>query len=133
MELAKGRILKRNYVIFAAKFKHANYFQFKDFYVRFMTLQSIVFKLFAKIMKQSCVFCCSSCISLEPTSHLKTDISSLPILVNIQRLRENRKWILFVTNGAKWLSVSLRTKWLWNRFLLQVFAPVLSKEFLTFR
>ena len=47
------------------------YFQFKDFHVPFMTLQSIGFKLFAKIMKVSCVFCCSSCINFNPTSHLK--------------------------------------------------------------
>ena len=46
------------------------YFQFKDFHVPFMTLQSIGFKLFAKIMRGGCVFCCSSCISFNPTSHL---------------------------------------------------------------
>ena len=54
------------------KFEYANYlFPFKDFYVVFMTLQSIGFKCFAKIMKGSCVFCCSSCVSFIPTSHLK--------------------------------------------------------------
>ena len=47
-------------------------FQFKEFYEPFMTLQSIGFKFFAKIMKGSCVFCGSSCISFNPTSHLKT-------------------------------------------------------------
>ena len=46
------------------------YFEFKDFYVSFMTLQSIGFKFFAKMMKGSCVFYCSSCISFNPTSHL---------------------------------------------------------------
>ena len=34
-----------------------------------MTLQSIGFKVFAKIMKESCAFCCSGCISFNP-SHL---------------------------------------------------------------
>ena len=45
-------------------------FQFKDFHEPFMTLQSIGFNFFAKIMRGSCVFCCSSCISFNPTSHL---------------------------------------------------------------
>ena len=36
-----------------------------------MTLVSIGFKCFAKIMKGSFVFYCSSCISFNPTSHLK--------------------------------------------------------------
>ena len=35
-----------------------------------MTLQSIGFKFFAKIMKGSCVFCCLSCISFNLPSHL---------------------------------------------------------------
>ena len=35
-----------------------------------MTLQSTGFKFFAKIMWESCVFCCSSCISFSPTNHL---------------------------------------------------------------
>ena len=67
MELAKGRGFKMNYVNFAAKI----YFQFKDFDVPFITLQSIGLKCFAKVMKGSCVFYCSSCISFNPTSHLK--------------------------------------------------------------
>ena len=36
-----------------------------------MTLQRIGFKFFAKLMRGSCVFCCLSCISLNPKSHLK--------------------------------------------------------------
>ena len=35
-----------------------------------MTLQRIVFKFFAKLMRGSCVFCCLSHISLNPKSHL---------------------------------------------------------------
>ena len=35
-----------------------------------MTLQSIDFKFSAKLKKGSCIFCCLSCISLNPTSHL---------------------------------------------------------------
>ena len=38
------------------KFEHANYFQFKEFYVPFIALQSIGFKFFAEIMTGSCVF-----------------------------------------------------------------------------
>ena len=57
------------------KFEYANYFQFKDFYAAFMILQSIGFKFFAKIMKRSCVFYCSSCISFKTTSHLKVNKS----------------------------------------------------------
>ena len=34
-----------------------------------MTLQSIGFSFYAKIMNGSCVFSCSSCISFNPTSH----------------------------------------------------------------
>ena len=49
-----------------------------------------------------------------------SDISSLPILVDFQRLQENGKWILCFSNGAKWFSVRLQTKWLWNQFLLQL-------------
>ena len=45
-------------------------FKFKDFHVHFMTLQSIGFKFFAKIMRESCLFCCSSCISFNPKYHL---------------------------------------------------------------
>ena len=40
-----------------------------------MTLQSS-FEFFAKMMRGSCVFCCSSCISFNPTSHLKRNITS---------------------------------------------------------
>ena len=47
------------------------YFKFKDFYVPFIALQSIGFRFFAKIMRGSCVFCCSSCISFNLTSYLK--------------------------------------------------------------
>ena len=32
------------------------YFKFKDFHVPFMSMQSIGFKFFAKIMRESCVF-----------------------------------------------------------------------------
>ena len=35
-----------------------------------MTLQSTGFKFFAKIMRGSCVFCCSSCITFNPRSKL---------------------------------------------------------------
>ena len=41
-----------------------------------MTLQSIGFKFFAKIMKGSYVFCCSSCISFNPTSHLNLQFAN---------------------------------------------------------
>ena len=44
--------------------------QFKNFYVPFVTMQSIGFTFFTKITKGSCIFCCSSCISFNPTSHL---------------------------------------------------------------
>ena len=65
-----------------------------------------------------------------------SDNSNLIILVDVQRFHENGKWILCISNGTKWLSVLLRTKWLWNRFLLQLLklqiSPlfVLSKELL---
>ena len=38
-----------------------------------MTLRSIYFKIFAKILRKSCVFCCSSCISFNPTSYLNVN------------------------------------------------------------
>ena len=51
-------------------FEQISSFQFKDFYVPFMNLQSIGFTFFAKIMKGSWVFCCSSSISFNPPSHV---------------------------------------------------------------
>ena len=69
MELAKGRILSEITLFLPLKFEHANvYFQFKDFYVNFYDPAEYWF--FAKIMRGSCGFCCSSCISFKPTSHL---------------------------------------------------------------
>ena len=72
------RIFRWNYVIFATKISkyiilntQIIYFQFKDLHVPFKTLQSISFKFFAKTIRGSCVFCCSSCIRFNPTSHLK--------------------------------------------------------------
>ena len=38
-----------------------------------------------------------------------SDISSVSILVDVQRLHENGKWILYV-DGSKWFSVRLQTK-----------------------
>ena len=53
------------------KFEYGNYyFQFRNFYIPFMNLQSIGFKLFAKIMKGNCVFYSPSCISFNPKTHL---------------------------------------------------------------
>ena len=66
----KGRIFTWDYVIFAAKIWTRKLF---SVYVPFMTLQSIGFEFFVKIMKGSCVFCCSSCISFNPTSHLNSN------------------------------------------------------------
>ena len=65
------------------------YFQFKEFSIPFIALQSIGFKFFAKIMTGSCVFCCSNCISFNPTSHLNKlslsaslcEMSRLPFLM----------------------------------------------------
>ena len=48
------------------------YFEFKEFHVPFKTLQSIFLKFFAKKMKGNCIFCCSSCISFNPTNHPKS-------------------------------------------------------------
>ena len=47
-----------------------------------------------------------------------SNISSLAILVDVQRFQENGKGILCV-GKSKWLCVRLQTKWLWNGFLLQ--------------
>ena len=44
-----------------------------------------------------------------------SDISSLPILVDVQRFHENGKLILGI-DKSKWLCVRLQTKWLWNGF-----------------
>ena len=50
------------------------YFQFKECYISFMTLQNIGFRFFAKIMTGNCVFCCSSCISFNLTCHPKPPV-----------------------------------------------------------
>ena len=63
------------------------YFQFKDFHVPFMTLQGIGFKFFANIIRGSYVFCCSSCISFNPTSHFKL----LPVPVDLSKLSDAAK------------------------------------------
>ena len=61
------------------KFEYGNYyFQFRNFYIPFMNLQSIGFKFFAKIMKENCVFYCPSCISFNPKTHLKKVKNTVP-------------------------------------------------------
>ena len=75
-------------------------------------------------------------ISMFGLSQSFSDISSLPVLLGVQLLHENGKWILCVSKGAKWLSFSLQTNWLQNRFLLQLLADiptVSSKELLDIR
>ena len=56
-----------------------------------------------------------------------SDSFSLPILVDIQRLHENIKWSLRASNGAKWLNVRLWSKWLWDRFPLQLLKLKISR------
>ena len=78
------------------------YFQFKDFHVPFMTLLSIAFKFFAKIMRGGCVFCCSNCISFNPTSHLKSDIQKVYLFSCYRPLFLNtfcRCFLIFSTCG----------------------------------
>ena len=54
------------------KFEHANYlFLVQRFFSTFYDPAENAFKFFAKITKGSCAFCCSSCISFNPTGHLK--------------------------------------------------------------
>ena len=83
------------------KFEQASYlFQFKDFYVPFMTLQSIDFIFNAKIMKGSYVFCCSSCIIFNSTSHLnKIDL--------FDETKIARQFNFFVTNIKKTLATKI--------------------------
>ena len=79
---------------------------------------------------------CSIYISMFGLSQSFSDTSNLPVLVDAQRLHENGKWILCVSDGAKWLSVRLQTKWLWNRFLLlllQISRLSRARSSLTFR
>ena len=59
---------------------------------------------------------------IQKSSLLKTreSHSSLVWLMDVQRLHENGNWMLCFSNRAKWLSVRLQTKWLWNQFLLQL-------------
>ena len=59
-----------------------------------MTLQSVGFKSVAKIMKGSCVFCFSSCISFNLTSHIKHALSEIRKNYWIVRGRNNIKKIL---------------------------------------
>ena len=67
MELAKGRIFKWDYVIFATKiWTHKLFISSSK---RFMYLLWL-----AKIMKGSCIFCCSSYVSFHPTNHLKKNL-----------------------------------------------------------
>ena len=57
---------------------------------------------------------CNIYISMFGLSQSFSDISSLPILVDVELLHENSKLILCVSNGAKGLSNHLQTKSLWN-------------------
>ena len=69
--LQKVEFLSEITLFLPLKFERTNYyFQFKDFYVPFMTLQGIGFKCFAKIITGSCIFCCSSCISTQRTTSM---------------------------------------------------------------
>ena len=65
------------------------YFQFNDLYVPFVTMQSIGFKFFPKTMKGSCVFCCSSCINFNPTSHFKDKMKDRKNQKNLLTEKEN--------------------------------------------
>ena len=47
------------------------YFQCQVCHLPFMTLKSSGFNFFAEIMGGNYAFCCLSCISYNPTSHLK--------------------------------------------------------------
>ena len=73
---------------------------------------SSIFLLFGS---QSLVLCFHVWVKLN-----FSDNSNIPVLVNIQRLRENGNRILRVPNGDKWFSVRLRTKWLFNQFPMQL-------------
>ena len=73
LELAKGRILKWGHVIFDAKIWMHRLFisSSRSFMYILWRCRVLALNVFAKIMKRSCVFCYSSWISFNPTSHLK--------------------------------------------------------------
>ena len=63
--------------------------------------QSIGFKLFAKIMKVSCVFCRSNFISFKPTSHPKVNGFPCSIKETNRLLNKGMRVLLFdVFNGC---------------------------------
>ena len=72
-ELAKGRIFKWNYVLFAAKIWIRQLFisNSKIFMYLLWPCRVLVLIFFAKTTRGSCVSCFSSVISFNPTSHLK--------------------------------------------------------------
>ena len=68
------------------KFEHGNYlFPVQRFLCTFYNTAEYGFKFFAKIMKWSWIFCCSSCISFNPTSRLKRFKYLSKICTNRQR------------------------------------------------
>ena len=63
--------------------------------------QRIGFKSFAKILRRSCVFCCSDCIRFNPTSHLNHCYSSSLLQIDQQTNSDNTKRITIVSKTPK--------------------------------
>ena len=69
--LPKAEFLSKIASFLPPKFQSANYiFPIASISFNFMTLNSTGFKLFAKIMEENYVFCCTSHISLNLAGHL---------------------------------------------------------------
>ena len=84
------------------------FFQFKDFHIPFMTLQSIGLKFLTKIMRGSCVFCCSSYISFNPTSHFEVKNSFYLVKSKKNKLKKKPSIKIkdkYKTSYTKWLYV----------------------------
>ena len=86
---------------FPLKFEYGNYFQFKNFHVPFVILQSTGFTFFAKTMRGSCVFCCLSCISFNLTSHLKNALSCLRQF--LKPFKNDEKYFFWSCRKPAWL------------------------------
>ena len=78
--------------------KQIIYFQSKDFHLPFMTLQSIGFKFFAKIIRESCVFIVQVALALTLGATLKG--------VAINNIKSSHKNTVLVKKVENYLSRS---------------------------
>ena len=90
------------------------YFKCQVFHLAFMFLKSTGFNFFAKTMRGNYVFCCSSYISFNPTSHLNY-------------MRYKKWWYILSTTIFRWSMMNKHVNNMWWQIMLKN-KLVLEKE-----